>query len=226
MALIATLVASDDTAHDHEHDDKAPIDPKAAEQMTRTHNELRGNVYPSATNMLQLTYDQGLADLAQQWSAQCKYSHNPAASTADFENVGENLFLSTKATNASFDLHTAALQWWSERDLFDYRSNSCEEGQVCSHYTQMVWAESRAIGCGMSICKNLSVGEQLIESGQIIVCNYGPRGNIVDVLPYKEGSGCSECPEGKVCVCGAAAVKLSALVAAMALMHVLFVAFF
>jgi len=220
LALSTTLVSSDDN-------EEAAIGPAAADQMTRIHNEFRGNVHPSATNMLQMTYDQGLADLAQKWSAQCKYSHNPQPTTSDFENVGENLFLSTKATNASFDLFTAANQWWSERELFDYHKNSCEDGQVCTHYTQMVWADSHALGCGMSLCTNMQVGEQLLESAQIIVCNYGPRGNIMDVLPYKEGSGCSECPEGKECVgCGASVVKLSLVVVAVAVVHAFFVALF
>ena len=47
-------------------------------------------------------------------------------------------------------------------------TNSCSG--ICGHYTQVVWAASLELGCGLSSCPGLAYGST-------IVCNYGPGGN-------------------------------------------------
>ena len=37
--------------------------------------------------------------------------------------------------------------------------------------------------------------------GMLIVCNYAPGGNIEGRRPYVSGESCSECPQGKECLC-------------------------
>nr|XP_042912467.1 venom allergen 5-like [Parasteatoda tepidariorum] len=39
-------------------------------------SETRGGGLPSASNMLQMTWDKELADIAQKWAWQCRYEHD------------------------------------------------------------------------------------------------------------------------------------------------------
>jgi hypothetical protein len=44
-----------------------------------------------------------------------------------------------------------ARTWASERYLYEYPSDVCA-GRTCGHYTQMVWRETRNIGCAVQVC--------------------------------------------------------------------------
>ena len=46
--------------------------------------------------------------------------------------------------------------------------------QSCGHYTQVVWANTLSVGCGVAVC----------PTGTIVVCNYAPPGNYVGEKPY------------------------------------------
>lgn len=70
----------------------------------------------------------------------------------------------------------------SEVQWYDYASNSCNApaGKSCGHYTQVVWAKSTEVGCGVAICDG---------KGQIWVCNYKPAGNFSGQKPYVASTG-------------------------------------
>ena len=76
-------------------------------------------------------------------------------------------------------------------------------------YTQVVWADTYAVGCGLvnfkvrhSISCN-SLSSHFFESGSwyktMIACNYAVGGNMMGSSMYKVGEGCSECPAGTAC---------------------------
>ena len=69
----------------------------------------------------------------------------------------------------------AVSSWASEAADYDYASNTC--AGVCGHYTQVVWATSTKLGCGVSTCAGLTYGHT-------IVCDYAPGGNISGQRPY------------------------------------------
>jgi pathogenesis-related protein 1 len=50
----------------------------------------------------------------------------------------------------------------------------------CGHYTQLVWANTREVGCGYSTCT--TDDDFLFE---VWVCNYDPPGNIINQFPYQ-----------------------------------------
>lgn len=56
--------------------------------------------------------------------------------------------------------------WADEAQDYHYASNTyCKAGKQCGHYTQVVWRDTKQVGCGMSLCPN---------QAQIWVCNYDP----------------------------------------------------
>ncbi|KAL5707217.1 hypothetical protein ACHQM5_025294 [Ranunculus cassubicifolius] len=74
---------------------------------------------------------------------------------------------------------TAAMKAWSDDEIefYDYKSNMCAEGQQCGHYTQIVWRNTKQVGCGMAICTDA-------ENKVFITCNYYPPGNYEGERPY------------------------------------------
>nr|WDS83913.1 pathogenesis-related protein 1 [Musa balbisiana] len=85
---------------------------------------------------------------------------------------GENLFWGSSTEFTGID---AVNSWVDEKQYYDHDSNSCADGQVCGHYTQVVWQDSKTIGCARAQCDN---------GGIFIICNYNPAGNIVGQSPY------------------------------------------
>ena len=64
--------------------------------------------------------------------------------------------------------------WAAEAADYDHGTNACS-GFTCGHYTQMVWADTRYLGCGVAACPS---------GGEMWVCNYDPRGNVLGKSPY------------------------------------------
>ena len=106
---------------------------------------------------------------------------------------GENLFWASPVKTAisrkgsqerfwTYSLHQVSEQyvvnsWASEKKWFDPGANSCRapEGKTCNHYTQVVWHNTKEIGCSKAVCDDFS---------QVWVCNYDPPGNIYGQKPY------------------------------------------
>ena len=84
---------------------------------------------------------------------------------------GENLFQGTAGYYTAVD---AAKGWESEKK--DYRGGVLTESNwhPAGHYTQMVWRDTTALGCGEAIC----------DKTLIVACNYDPPGNYIGRRPY------------------------------------------
>jgi len=52
---------------------------------------------------------------------------------------------------------------------------TAHDGGTVGHYTQLVWAESKKMGCGMATCGN---------KGTVWVCNFYPSGNWMGEAPF------------------------------------------
>jgi len=74
--------------------------------------------------------------------------------------------------------------WWEEfRFLGDdigeaLRSMPIEQDKI-GHFTQMAWADTRAVGCGV----------QRNDNKMFLVCNYNPKGNYAGRAVVPESSG-------------------------------------
>ena len=130
--------------------------------MLAAHNSVRSRV-----NVPPLVWSEKLAEYARSWADRLlvdkKFLHRP------HHAFGENLF-EIGGANASPAQVVAA--WDGESGDYDYRSNKCRG--VCGHYTQIVWASTERVGCGVA----------RDSRREIWVCNYDPRGNWVGKRPY------------------------------------------
>ena len=95
-------------------------------------------------------------------------------------DYGENLFWASPVrwSDGHSELQRVAEAevveaWGSEEKDYNYRSNSCSG--TCGHYTQIIWRDTREVGCAARVCT---------DSSQIWVCNYNPPGNYRGVRPY------------------------------------------
>lgn len=64
-----------------------------------------------------------------------------------------------------------------EKKFYDPDSNTCDDGKICGHYTQIVWENSTEVGCAKRLCIT-------DEREEVWVCQYDPGGNIEGLRPY------------------------------------------
>ena len=58
-----------------------------------------------------------------------------------------------------------------------YTTNTCAWGKECGHHTQVVWAETRRVGCVVHDCASN-------RGATYAICNYNPPGNYEGQRPY------------------------------------------
>ncbi|XP_035718068.1 venom allergen 5 [Vespa mandarinia] len=159
-------------------------------EILKQHNEFRQKVargletrgkpgpQPPAKSMNTLVWNDELAQIAQVWASQCKYGHDDCRNTAKY-SVGQNI-AQQSTTAASFGSVSNMVQMWAD-EVKNYQYGSTKNKLIeVGHYTQMVWAKTKEIGCG-SI--------KYIENGwhrHYLVCNYGPAGNIGNEPIYEK----------------------------------------
>ncbi|XP_068322108.1 pathogenesis-related protein 1-like [Pyrus communis] len=126
------------------------------------------NAARAAVGVVSLTWDDNVAAYAQNYANQHVGDCNLVHSGGPY---GENLAMSTGDMSG-----TAAVDLWvAEKADYSYESNSCADGKLCGHYTQVVWRNSARVGCAKVRCSS---------GGTFIVCNYDPPGNYVGQRPY------------------------------------------
>lgn len=147
------------------------VEPGELSGITALHNQARASVNPpAATPIPPLVWDPSLYAVAQAYADNCVFQHSGGP-------YGENLYASTGSSTPA----DVVGSWVSEVADYNYASNSCSG--VCGHYTQVVWAASQKLGCGVTTCnKNSPFGGG--GSWQIWVCNYDPPGNYNGEKPY------------------------------------------
>ncbi|XP_022148797.1 basic form of pathogenesis-related protein 1-like [Momordica charantia] len=127
-----------------------------------THNAVRAEV-----GVWPVSWDATLAAYAQNYanskSETCEMVHSNGPYG---ENLAEGYGEMTAVEAVKF--------WATEKKFYDHRANRCV-GDECGHYTQIVWRDSKRIGCARVKCENNWV---------FVICNYDPPGNYIGQLPY------------------------------------------
>jgi pathogenesis-related protein 1 len=133
-----------------------------AREMLAVHNAVRTEV-----KLPPLEWSNELAAFSRKWAvmllAKNRVFHNPDSP------YGENLFVTGEG---SVTPSVVVRQWASESGDYHYRSNSCSGD--CGHYTQIVWRNTRRVGCAVA----RGAGRE------VWVCSYDPPGNYQGEWPY------------------------------------------
>ena len=152
------------------------LSPQEQQEMVDRHNHWRGEV--GAPN---LQGSESLVTYAQAWADElaalgCNMIHR------DQDQYGENLTRIAPRRSSSGQHSLQAVSptqvvdgWADEKQWYSHGTNRCQANKVCGHYTQIVWASTREVGCAKAVCADQS---------QIWVCNYDPTGNISGQKPY------------------------------------------
>eukprot|EP00091_Calanus_sinicus_P025174 TRINITY_DN944_c0_g1_i7.p1 TRINITY_DN944_c0_g1~~TRINITY_DN944_c0_g1_i7.p1 ORF type:complete len:245 (-),score=61.79 TRINITY_DN944_c0_g1_i7:44-778(-) len=176
--------------------------------IIKTHNDLRQKVaagletngdQPAASNMRKVVWNDELAEIAQRLVDQCKFAHDKKRNMCDGTYVGQNIYMggAWKQTEDEVmaGVDKAVTAWYSEVEKpFDSSLiNPFKYTGGTGHYTQVVWADTYAVGCGLV---NFDGGAYYKT---LIACNYAEGGNFGGRAMYKVGEGCSDCPTGTTC---------------------------
>lgn len=172
------------------------------EEVTDYHNRLRSQVargvtgQPPAADMRQLQWDGELARVAQRLADQCKFAHDCSdCRRVQRFKVGQNLYQSfTTRVGTNVDWQKAINSWYDEISQFPTSSVARYRfSHQTGHYSQLVWASTDRIGCGVTQFRKGRFDARLY------VCNYGTTGNIIRRPVYRQGPACSSCPCGTEC---------------------------
>ncbi|XP_057661932.1 scoloptoxin SSD976-like [Diorhabda carinulata] len=141
----------------------------------------------SAANMRVINYDLDLEYTASCSANLCKPQTDYCGRTKKFWQNGQNM----EIIHGGEDVISSIPHRWFDNIRFmkpeGYR-HYWKNLSLPLTFTQMIWAETTHIGCARAYSSK--------ESKIVLVCNYGPPGNI-NLLPiYKAGEPVSKCPPG------------------------------
>ncbi|KPP77481.1 peptidase inhibitor 15-like [Scleropages formosus] len=176
------------------------------------HNKVRGKVFPPASNMEYMLWDDSLANSAEAWAATCLWDHGPQYL---LRFLGQNLSVRTGRYRSILQL---VKPWYDEvKDYVFPYPRDCNPrcplkcyGPMCTHYTQVCFS-TRAlaeldevltqsvvyafidyvlfINNAVHYCSREDVGSVLMTRVHVL-----SRGNWIGEAPYKVGVPCSACP--------------------------------
>jgi len=134
-------------------------------QILGYHNTVRSDV-----NVGPLRWSDSLAKFADSWAntlakTKCTLEHRSDSP------YGENLYIGTATHYGVVD---AGKAWENEKQHYGGSKLTESNWYDSGHYTQMVWRNTREVGCAKSIC----------SGNMIVVCNYNPPGNYLGEMPY------------------------------------------
>lgn len=117
-----------------------------------------------------LTWSAELAAAAQKWAGKCWIGHDTKRGS-----VGENIAWGGERTAAS-----AVDAWYEEVDDYDHRRPGFASSTA--HFTQMIWRDTKQIGCGVAKC--------YLGTVRVWVCRYAPAGNWRGKYPQNVSKRC------------------------------------
>ncbi|CAC5376087.1 PI16 [Mytilus coruscus] len=160
---------------------------KYSSLLINEHNRYRK--VENAANMQKMVWSQTLEQEATAWAAKCSNSHQQ-------NGRGENLAMQSVGEDINVLIRRGIKMW------FDEKRNYAPGGgfsMSTGHYTQLVWADSKQLGCGVQICNPNS---KFPMQYMYLVCFYDPPGNFNNREPYVRGQACSKCRSGQMCDAG------------------------
>ena len=140
-------------------------------------------ISPRGGNMYKLKYNCDIEANAQAYADTCPF---PVHSTAEMgPGWGENMAWLSSTGDVAAAFTTAIKMFYDE--LKDYglilldNNTFTSADSPAGHYTQVCWAKTYEVGCGIKVCPN----------GYHIVCQYNPAGNYLNQIVYPLGNPCT-----------------------------------
>ena len=180
---VHNISISDDVHSGRQRRQAQPLTQQQISEIVQHHNDLRRR--EGAADMELMVWNTSLASLAATWAATCRRDH-PSG------DYGQNIM---RAPENKINVTSLVNHWYNEKPNYKGVELECVPGEKCLHYTQVVWANSRSIGCALHRCSPHSN----------LVCNYWPTGNTKSyekddkrypAIVYKRGPACSKCSNG------------------------------
>jgi hypothetical protein len=128
------------------------VTPAERETILSLHNS-----YRAQHCVPELTWSDELARAAQKWAENCWASHDSKRG-----HIGENIAWGGDRSAAS-----AVDAWYEEVNVYNYAKPGF--AARTAHFTQMVWKDTKQVGCGVAKC--------YLGTVRMWVCRYGPTGN-------------------------------------------------
>lgn len=134
------------------------------------------NAERSRMGVPSLDWDPALAADARAWAVELaangRFEHSPDEAGKPVE--GENLWAGTPR---AFSPEAMVGLWAAEKSdyrpgVFPYNSRSGDVEHV-GHYTQLIWRNSRRVGCASAVGRN----------EEVLVCRYSQAGNVTGQRP-------------------------------------------
>ncbi|KFK28334.1 hypothetical protein AALP_AA8G502500 [Arabis alpina] len=157
--------------------------PVLAEDFTNEHNKVRATF-----GIPPLVWSQTLEAAAirlaryQRNQRQCAF-----ASPKDPGKYGVNQLIIQQSVLRLVTPSEAVRFWVNQRTFYDYESNTCESDHWCNNYLQIVWRDTKEVGCAQVRCAKESTVFffwKKKESSLLTICLYNPPGNVLDQKPY------------------------------------------
>jgi len=196
VVICLTLTLSDvvvQSLRERRHEPRT-MTAKQKSDIVDEHNILRAQ--EGAADMELMTWSDTLAAAAKEWASECTKRHGfPALpDESGTTSYGQNVY--SKTGDRIIVMMVVVQQWYNEKLAYNYDTLGCDTSiaEMCGHYTQVVWATSRQVGCAYYNC--IGVEGFSSESSLHLVCNYLPGGNYDGAKPFKKGAACSKCASG------------------------------
>lgn len=112
-------------------------------------------------------------------------NHNTDSATGGYANgpYGENLYAVSFSDDPDRVMLDAVKAWGDEKAHYHYGvvgdPDTCDSGEQCGHYTQIIWKETEKVGCAIAQYQR---GD--FRDGYVVVCKYTPPGNVINRAPY------------------------------------------
>jgi len=148
-------------------------------EIINLHNEKRRNYYTDSDLSYSIDLEKAAQTYANILANNGRFEHDP---TNREKGYGENLDASSE--NKKRTIAEAMYNWYDEeKPYYVYDNGTCIEayypkdknngGRIkCGHYTQVIWQETREVGCATAQYKT-----GRMKNGFVYVCKYKKAGN-------------------------------------------------
>lgn len=174
------------------------------------HNEFRNKLakgglfkYPSASSMIEMTWDDDLAETAGFLALRCRMQHDKCRGTPKYPKAGQNLAVDGSTRKSTFDneffndrIRTMVNRWNDEiKDVppilpYKLTSDLFNKG---GHFTVIARENNHKVGCAFSTYE-MTDKPPHVWYWNYLVCNYSDN-NFMGSVVYKTGRPCSQCAQ-------------------------------